>query len=120
MWTPRISFGSTRDEGSDEPGSAPRVAFLWGDPQALDEPAGRLVKLAGGSSAMLRGSDVTLHAVVIGGQVQLPRGSEQATLEPGSYLTSTGAANHGLSCEGTDDCVLYVRTIGRLDVAPSP
>jgi hypothetical protein len=95
-----------------------RVAFLWGDPQD-GQPHGMLVKLPAGYHGELRSDGACNRAVVITGQIghQLLGGADMRKLEPGSYFSSSGNAVHRLSCDGADECIIYMRTDGSIDLA---
>ncbi|MCR9159068.1 MAG: DUF4437 domain-containing protein [Nannocystaceae bacterium] len=98
---------------------SPLAGTLCGDPEG-DQPGGVLVKLSAGSAGTIRSHDSNLRIVVIQGR-PAPVGevAGQATgLEPGSFLSANGG-DHPFTCEGGDDCVLYVRTEGEVDVGPA-
>jgi hypothetical protein len=100
---------------------APRVAFLWGDPQD-GQPHGTLLKLPVGFHGELRSDGASIRAVVIQGQTghQLLGGANACKLEPGSYFSSSGDTAHRVWCEGVKECVLYTRTDGPINVASAP
>ncbi|MEQ9324371.1 MAG: DUF4437 domain-containing protein, partial [Polyangiaceae bacterium] len=87
------------------------VASLW----RREEPAriGTLIELAPDKGTTLKSPDATLHAVVVQGRpaLRIP-GEPAASLEPGSYFTSSGGAAHALSCPADSACVLYVSMNG--------
>lgn len=95
-----------------------KIAFLWGSPES-GKKNGTFLKLPAGFSRSLKGNDAQLRAVVIKGQVnhQLAAKSKSNILKPGSYFGSKGSVAHQVSCEPGSDCILYVRTAGRYDVA---
>ena len=100
---------------------APRVAFLWGDPQD-GRPHGKLIKLPAGFRGELWGDGASMRAVLIKGQTdhQLLGGAKTRKLEPGSYFSSAGDTGHRVSCKGAEECILYTRTDGSIDVASVP
>ena len=104
------------------PGSAegPRMAFLWGDPQD-GQLNGTFVKLPVGFSGALHGNGALLRTVVIKGQTshQLVGKSVVEKLEPGSYFSSKGDAEHQVSCKGREECIIYVRTKGKFGLIPA-
>ncbi|MEL6579732.1 MAG: DUF4437 domain-containing protein [Cyanobacteria bacterium J06621_12] len=44
------------------------------------------------------------------------RGKESKNLEPGSYLGSSGEAEHKIFNQAGEECIIYVRTNGKFDV----
>ncbi|MEM7455139.1 MAG: DUF4437 domain-containing protein [Planctomycetota bacterium] len=106
--------------GNDSSVSAgAELAFLWGSPQD-DQLNGTFVKLPAGFSGSITTESPEFRAVVISGAPQFrTRESDAAVaLEPGSYVSSTGSAQHQLSCVD-GGCTIYVRTIGRFTVNPN-
>lgn len=103
--------------GMPHSSDGPKVAFLWGNPQD-DQLSGTLVKLPHGFSGTMRSSGETFRAVVIQGQPmhQSPGEAEVKTMEPGSYFGSEGESVHQVSCEEGEDCIIYIRMEGQLDV----
>lgn len=97
----------------------PKVAYLWGNSEA-GEPSGTLVKLPAGFSGTINSYGSELHAVMIQGQTIYSILGESVvnTMAPGSYFGSMGESVHQVSCEGGDDCVIYVRTEGEFDIVP--
>jgi hypothetical protein len=110
---------------TDQPGTSasaigPKVALLWGNP--LDaQPSGSLVKLPAGFSGVMRSHGSSFRAVVIQGRPEhrVPGETEAKTLEPGSYFSSKGESVHQISSKPGEDCILYVRMEGELDVIPA-
>jgi len=109
----------------DQPGippsaGGPKVAFLWGDPQA-GQLNGTLTKLPAGFTGKIDSQGSTFRAVVIKGQLryQLPGETGAKTLEPGSYFGSKGESVHQVSSEGEEESIIYVRTDGKYDVIPA-
>ncbi len=98
-------------------GHGPKVAFLWGNPQA-GQLSGTLVKLPAGFSGKIRSHGSTFRAVVIQGQpqYQVPRETEVKILEPGSYFSAKGASVHQISSKAGEESILYVRTDGKYDI----
>ncbi len=104
---------------SERPASAngAKVAFLWGSPQD-GQLNGTLVKLPTGFTGEIQSHGSTFGAVVIQGQPS-HRSDKTNTLEPGSYFGSEGEAVHKVSCDATEECVIYVRAQGKYDVVSS-
>lgn len=90
-------------------------AYLWGDFSSSD-PHGVLIRLPAGFEGGLEAADTPLRAVVIEGAVdhEAPGLTATATLDPGSYFTSTGQVDHRLTCSGASPCVIYLRARGEL------
>ena len=105
-----------------QPGSADgaRVSVLWGDPQD-DHPNGTLVELEAGFVGTMRGHGSEFHAVAIRGhhKYRNSNSSEERSLDPGGYFGSSGEALHHVSCEVGQDCILYVRSEGGIDLSSS-
>ena len=97
----------------------PKVARLWGNPQDA-QPSGALVKLPPGFSGTMRSRGASFRAVVIQGLAKhrVPGQTEVKTMVPGSYFSSKGESAHHVSTELGEECILYVRTEGKLDVVP--
>ncbi|MFZ1866425.1 MAG: DUF4437 domain-containing protein [Polyangiales bacterium] len=59
-----------------------------------------------------------IHAVVIQGRPEHrePGKTDVTTMDPGSYLGSNGRPVHQISCGAGADCIIYVRTEGKVDV----
>jgi quercetin dioxygenase-like cupin family protein len=109
----------------DQPGSppsagGPKVAFLWGDPQA-GQLNGTLTKLPAGFAGKIDSQGSTFRAVVIKGQLQyqMPGETDAKTLEPGSYFSSKGESVHQVASAGGEESIFYVRTDGKYDVIPA-
>jgi len=106
----------------DQPGmpaaaDGPKVAFLWGNPHG-DQLNGTLVKLPAGFTGELRSHGSTLHAVVIQGRPKhrAPGDTGVQAMEPGTCFSSKGESVHHVSSEPESECIIYVRTEGKLDV----
>ena len=106
----------------DQPGmlasaDGPKVAFLWGNPQD-NQLNGTLVKLPAGFTGKIRSHGLTLRAVAIQGRPKhrVPGKVDVKTMEPGSYFSSKGESVHQVSCEGGEECIMYVRMKGKFDV----
>ncbi|MEM9805886.1 MAG: DUF4437 domain-containing protein [Cyanobacteria bacterium P01_D01_bin.56] len=109
----------------DQPGATasvdgPKVAFLWGDPQE-EELNGTLIKLPTGFTGKIYNKGATFRAVLIQGRsnYSLPGKTDVKSLEPGSYFGSNGQAIHQVSCESSEECVIYVREEGKFDILPA-
>lgn len=103
------------------PADGPEVAFLWGNPEA-EQLNGTLLKLPPRYSGIIRGHGSTFRAVVIRGRATLQGsgGTGTKTLTPGSYVGSSGASVHHVSCDGEEACIIYVRAAGTFDVVANP
>ena len=113
-----VTWVETGGQSSTADGT--KMAFLWGSPRS-GRKNGTFLKLPAGFKGKLRGNGAWLRAVVIQGQTsyQLSGESDVSKLEPGSYFGSKGNIVHQISCQADDDCIIYVRTEGRYDVAAS-
>jgi hypothetical protein len=98
----------------------PKLAYLWGQPRD-GELNGTLVKLPAGFVGTLRGNGSTLRAVVIQGltQYQAPGQTGTQALAPGSHFSSEGKSMHRLRCDMGGECIVYLRTEGRVDIGPT-
>ena len=108
----------------DQPGmpvsaNGPKIAFLWGNPQA-GQLNGTLVKLPVRFRGKIHGQGSTFRAVVIKGQTQyqVPGETDVHTLEPGSYFSSKGDTVHQVSSGAGEESIIYIRTDGKYDVIP--
>lgn len=97
------------DDGSE-------VAFLWGSPRA-NRWSGTLVKLSPGFDGSIDGRGFEFGAVVIRGRPELSGSGE--TLELGSYFSSTGETAHPIACNPGEECIVYVRARGLVDIDPA-
>lgn len=97
----------------------PEIAFLWGSPNE-SKVNGTLVKLPRGFVGRIRSSDSGFRAVVIQGRPKYHVRGEIAgkAMSPGSYFSSKGVVSHQVSCDGTEDCTIYVRSKGKFRVIP--
>lgn len=97
-----------------------KIAFLWGSPDT-GKKNGTFLKLPAGFKGKLLGNPAQLRAVVISGEVdhQLTGKSKSAQLRPGSYFGSKGRVQHRVSCKRDSECVIYIRTEGKYEVASS-
>lgn len=100
------------------PDMAPRMTFLWGEPEA-GKLNGTMVRLPMGFRGVLSANGPSLRAVVIKGQTGLKVKDARniKKLEPGSYFGTEGEAVHEISCTGEAECILYVRAVGMYSVA---
>lgn len=110
----------TEQPAASASANGPKVAFLWGNPQDA-QPSGALVKLPPGFSGTMRSHGASFRAVVIHGQPKrgVPGEAEVETMAPGSYFSSKGDSVHHVSFEVGEECIIYVRTEGKLDVVPA-
>lgn len=106
--------------GQASTAQGPKMAFLWGAPEA-GKKNGTFLRLPAGFSGSLKGNSSQLRAVVISGNVGYRNAHQpgQKRLEPGSYFGSKGRISHQISCESGSECIIYVRTEGKYDVAAS-
>lgn len=104
------------DDGSPD-AAGTKIAFLWGSPED-GQKNGTLLKLPAGFGGSLHGNGSQLRAVVIEGRAghALTDASDPEVLDPGSYFGSKDGTAHQITCQGEDECVIYVRTEGRYDV----
>ena len=98
----------------------PKLAFLWGNHQ-VDQLNGTLVKLPAGFTGMMRSHGSTFRAVVVQGRLkhQVSGETNVKTMDPGSYFSSKGESMHQVSCAAGDECIIYVRMVGKFDVTPA-
>jgi len=97
---------------------SPKIAFLWGNPTG-EQLRGTFIKLPAGFQGRIRSNSSIFDAVVIKGMPQY-RVSDSATktLEPGSFFSSDGEAEHRVSSSADAETIIYVRSNGRYDVVP--
>ena len=95
------------DPGEDEPTT--HWAYLWGSPNT-GTLSGGLLKLEAGATAELDSQGPELRSVVVSGDVVHGQSSE--VLSAGSLFSSAGPSRHGLTCSGTEACLIYLRTRG--------
>jgi len=95
---------------------APKVAYLWGNPQGNDL-RGNLSKLPSGYKGKINSNGSIFYAVLIQGQLdyQMPNDTNTKTLAPGSHFSSEGKSSHQISCKAGEDCIIYIRTNGKFD-----
>ncbi len=91
----------------------PKLAYLWGSLED-GQANGSFVRFPAGFKGAIHSHDGVFRAVVIKGQLRYGR-EEVEVLEPGSYFGSSEELEHQLS-SGEEECVLYVRTVGRYEV----
>lgn len=120
VWLDGSDVSWIAPSGTPASANGPKIAFLWGSPQA-GQKNGTFLKLPAGFSGDLRGNDSWLRAVVIQGQTshQLSGKPDIKNLEPGSYFGSKGKTVHRIACTAKDGCLIYLRTEGRYTVSPS-
>ncbi|MBT8119891.1 MAG: DUF4437 domain-containing protein [Gammaproteobacteria bacterium] len=90
-----------------------KLAYLWGK---LDDGQsnGTFIKLPAGFSGKIHSHGSVFRAVVIKGQAR--RGTDDRTLDPGSYFGSEGETVHPISSKEGEEVIIYVRTDGSYDV----
>lgn len=93
-------------------------AFLWGKP-GTGQWSGRFLKLPAGFRGVIRSHGAVFGAVVVQGSLThgAGAGSERSDLRLGGFFSAEGAALHEVSCARSQDCILYVRTDGAVDVS---
>ena len=94
-----------------------QVAYLWGQPRA-GEKNGTFLKLPSRFEGTLKSGAAVLRAVVISGDVQHQHSenTDPIKLRTGSYFGSKSQAQHLLTCESNNGCIIYVRTEGRYTI----
>lgn len=99
------------------PSKKPEIAFLWGSPKG-STVNGTLVKLPVGFVGKIRSSDSGIRAVVVEGRLNYHVRGETVgkAMSPGSYFSSEGVVSHQVSCDGKDNCTIYVRSEGKFRV----
>lgn len=90
-----------------------QVSYLWGQP-TTNSVNGRLVKLPAGFKGKLKTESTEFRVVIIQGFLDLKLKNQEVVLEPGSYFSSTGKAEHELINYDANDVILYIRTRGEL------
>lgn len=100
--------------------NSPEISYLWGAPEN-DELNGTLLKFTAGSSSYMV-STKKIRGVVIQGDVnyEVQDQVEAVSLEPGSYFSSENPTIHQVTCDSSKECLVYVRSIGKYNVVPSP
>ncbi|SDW92212.1 protein of unknown function [Lutibacter oricola] len=88
------------------------IAFIWGEPKT-NQLNGSLIKLPAGFNGKIYTKGETFGAVVVKGAPEF-LGTENKTLETGSYLSSKGEALHNISTK--EEVVFYVRTNGEYNI----
>ena len=93
--------------------SAPKIAFLWGNPQG-DQLNGSFVKLPAGFSGKIKTNQSVLRGVIIQGRVDYQGMNLKGDkiLVPGSYFSSSDEAMHQLSVDTDNECIIYIRSKG--------
>ncbi len=91
------------------------ISFLWENKKDKGM-RGLFVKLANKFKGVIESTGNAFHSVVISGKLNyiLPQNSEVKILDPGSYFTSQGDANHVI--ETSKEAVIYIRTNGNVIV----
>ena len=119
VWIDASSLNWIDLPGAADPSHAPKVAFLWGDPQDAD-PNGSLVKLPANFAGTIS-SRSGMRVVVIQGQTTHHHSNEPSSqeLEPGSYFGSDSGAVHKISTTPDGETTLYIRSAGRFEIRSS-
>jgi len=94
-----------------------QMAFLWGKPQN-NELNGTFVKMPTAYNSTIESNSDVFHAVIVQGNVNYndAPSAKVIPLQPASYFNSNGNAKHALSCEGSQECIVYIRTKGRYGI----
>lgn len=102
----------------DKSAAGAKISFLWGNPQK-GEPNGTLVKLPAGFSGKLQSGAELFRAVVVKGQPKHKSvaANDATSLQPGAYFGSDGAAEHEISSGAGAECLIYVRSEGKFEIA---
>lgn len=102
--------------GTSDNANGLEKAYLWGVPQG-DQLHGTLIKLPTGLTTRISSHGNTLQTVVIKGQLQYQVSeTETKNLAPGSYFSSAGKLKHQVRSYKKEECILYVRSDGKLDI----
>jgi quercetin dioxygenase-like cupin family protein len=117
VWMKASGMPWAEPSGAGASAAGPKVAALPGNPQD-DRLRRTLLKLPSGFDGSVRSHGSIFHAVVVQGRPkhEVSGKTDGESLEPGSYFGSEGEVVHQLTCEGQDDCLIYVRTEGEFDV----
>ena len=97
--------------------NGPKLAYLWGSIDE-DHENGTFIKLPAGFKGEIDSHASIFRAVVIKGAPKY-LGTNQQTLEPGSYFSSKGKFIHQVSSSVGEETVLYVRTRGQYELTKS-
>ncbi|MEM7653838.1 MAG: DUF4437 domain-containing protein [Pseudomonadota bacterium] len=94
---------------------APEMAFLWGEMEQ-GQRNGTFLRLPAETTGQLDATGEWLRAVVIQGDVShaQPNAATAVELEPGSYFGAPGGVTHTLSCDTSDECLLYITAKGKI------
>jgi hypothetical protein len=85
------------------------MAFLWDD----NDMNGRLLKIKKGFNGKIYHEGNIFHAVVIQGELNYDAISNNI-LDAGSYFTSTEPSQHKVKANSSSECIIYVRTNGKV------
>ncbi|MBA3819783.1 MAG: DUF4437 domain-containing protein [Deltaproteobacteria bacterium] len=97
----------------------PMVAPVWGDAAAA---SGSFIKLPAGMVSPPHTHSSDYHAVIIKGTVMDYAPDDKAPKEmgPGSYYMQPGGGAHITACKAGSECLSYVYSAGKFDMALSP
>lgn len=116
VWLDASTLRSDSPNRAPAPSSGAKVAFLWGAPSSGGFH-GAFIKLPSGFDGQLVAKGADFRAIVIEGRPRHQAGAHvETSLERGSYFASLGATSHRVS-SADEECVLYIRTNGRFEVA---
>ena len=103
-----------------DPVGAPgvKVVDLWGN--HAGGAYGALFKLPAGFSAALHTHSYDMKVVIVSGTyIQVPEGTPEFRLGPGSYFMQPGGNyRHTTTCDKASDCVFFVESDGPFDLKP--
>ncbi|MDF1664175.1 MAG: DUF4437 domain-containing protein [Planctomycetota bacterium] len=118
VWLDALADTSAEQNVGVNSNNNPKIAFLWGKPQA-NQMNGTLIKLPKGFTGEIHSNAPIIRAVVIAGELQ-HRGFEDSTvktLDPGSYFYSTtNSSAQRISVSTTKESTLYMRSTGKTRV----
>ncbi|MEO0508302.1 MAG: DUF4437 domain-containing protein [Verrucomicrobiota bacterium] len=95
----------------------PKIAYLWGNPEGGSD-YGTFIKLPAGFSGLIESTGSTFRLVTISGEPEY-HGEETVTLDPGSYLSSSGDATHQIDSHTEQESIFYIRSNGSYSINPN-
>ncbi|MEM6820420.1 MAG: DUF4437 domain-containing protein [Verrucomicrobiota bacterium] len=100
--------------GMPRSSEGPKVSYLWGNLEE-GQSNGTFIKFPPEFSGALKSHGTSFRSVVIKGQLQY-HGTDTLTLDPSSYLGSSGPTTHQLSNTAEGESVIYIRTNGQYEL----
>ena len=93
-----------------------RIAYLWGQ---LDKEHknGTFLKLKKRYSGRFKHNSNNLKLVIITGKIKLKINGDEKKLSPSSYVGFNSPVNHEILCESSEDCIFYVKSLGKYEFA---